>query len=208
MYSIGAQPIYRLLSFASDCTKSLIRGTSSDWLKKDTISGSFYIHQRFHHIDHANLSFSFAITTQPRLHVACERRRISSGRFLFGGRETTAGNTSALAGLPACCCGQKRLKFACRFHCNSSYCQPLCNTGRTYEGPMKLESFKDVKTNQKNDPRFLNQSFFSSFDGRRHRCTIEIYPSVDIGPAYVVRQQQRTAPQQHLNKQKTIRGVM
>ena len=62
-----------------------------------------------------------------------------------------------------------------------------------------------MKTNQKNDPRFLNQSFFSSFDGRRHRCTIEIYPSVDIGPAYVVRQQQRTAPQQHLNKQKTIR---
>lgn len=39
---------------------------------------------------------------------------------------------------------------------------------------MKLESFKDVKTNQKNDPRFLYQSFFSSFDGRRHRCTIEI----------------------------------
>lgn len=73
---------------------------------------------------------------------------------------------------------------------------------------MKLESFKDVKTNQKNDPRFLNQSFFSSFDGQRHRCTIEIYPSVDIGSAYVVRQQQRTAPQQDLNKQETIRGVM
>lgn len=73
---------------------------------------------------------------------------------------------------------------------------------------MKLESFKDVKINQKNDPRFLNQSFFPSFNGRRHRCTIEIYPNVDIGAAYVVRQQQRTAPQQHLNKQKTIRGVM
>lgn len=69
---------------------------------------------------------------------------------------------------------------------------------------MKLESFKEVKTNQENDPRFLNQSFFLSFDGQRHRCTLETNPSVDTGPAYIVRQQQRTAPLQHLNKQKMV----